>query len=393
MHLLALNSGSSSLKFGLYRVSSASIVCLLSGAAEGVGDVTGSFHATNARGDTLLRDSFEMANAGDAVARIGKLLAEGQVPRPQAIGHRIVHGGPRLRAHCLIGPPVLSELAAAGAFAPLHAPAALAVIRYATEHFQGLPQVACLDTCFHNGMPLVSSTLPLPRELRAAGIQRYGFHGLSCESIVHQLAGACPKRLIIAHLGNGASITAVRDGTSIDTSMGLTPTGGLIMGTRSGDLDPGVLVHLMREMKLDAAAIEDLVNHRCGLLGISGVGADMRTLHDVAGANSDARLAIDMFCYATAKALGAMSVALGGVDQIVFTGGIGEHDDRARAQVCARLSCLGVELDETRNQRGVGLVTRDSSRCAVQVLPSLEDEQIARHTWALCGLNRPEAAQ
>ena len=280
----------------------------------------------------------------------------------------------------------MTELEAAAAFAPLHTPAALAVIRYAENHFPGLPQVACLDTCFHAAMPPVSSTLPLPRELRARGIQRYGFHGLSCESIVRQLGSALPERLIIAHLGNGASITAVRNGISIDTSMGLTPTGGLIMGTRSGDLDPGVLVHLMREMKLDATAIEDLVDHRCGLLGLSGVSGDMRALHDAAATNGDVRLAIDMFCYRVAKELGAMSVALGGIDQIVFTGGIGEHDVRMRAEVCARLSSLGVELDDARNQHGAGMVSRDASRCTVRVLLSQEDEQIARHTWALCDL-------
>jgi acetate kinase len=386
LHLLALNSGSSSLKFGLYRVRGADALCLLSGAAEGLGEATASFHANDAHGGTLLHEKSVMANASDAVARIGNFLADRRAPLPKAIGHRIVHGGPRLRAHCLIDAPVMTELEAAAAFAPLHTPAAISVIRYATQHFPGLPQVACLDTCFHRAMPPVATTLPLPHEVRAAGIRRYGFHGLSCESIVRQLATALPERLIVAHLGNGASITAVRNGISIDTSMGLTPTGGLIMGTRSGDLDPGVLVHLMRELKLDAAAIEDFVDHRCGLLGLSGLSGDMRILHGAAAANSQARLAIDMFCYEAAKELGAMSIALGGVDQIVFTGGIGEHDDRVRSEVCARLSSLGVELHEARNRRGLGLVSRDSSRCAVQVLPSQEDEQIARHTWALCGL-------
>ncbi len=386
LHVLALNSGSSSLKFGLYRVGRDQAQCLLSGEAEGIGASAASFRATDAQGATLLRETSAMANAGDAMVRIFKLLQDRRWPLPQAVGHRIVHGGPHLLRHGLIDLAVLKELAAAEAFAPLHTPAALALIGCATALFPALPQVACLDTCFHTGMPPVASTLPLPRGLRDAGIRRYGFHGLSCESIVHQLGDALPKRLIIAHLGNGASITAVRQGTSIDTSMGLTPTGGLIMGTRSGDLDPGVLIHLMRGMKLDAGAMEDLVDHRSGMLGISGVSGDMRVLHDAAGSNSAARLAIDMFCYAVAKQLGAMSVALGGVDQIVFTGGIGEHDARVRAQVCANLSSLGVDLDEDRNRLGLGRVTSESSRCAVQVLPSQEDEQIARHTWALCGL-------
>lgn len=387
MHLLALNCGSSSLKFGLYRMDSADLRCLLSGEAEGLGGAGASFRAADEHGATLLHEACLMANTGEAVRRIGELLATNPSRLPDAVGHRIVHGGPRLREHRLIEAQVMTELEAATVFAPLHTPAALVVIRFAEKRFPGLPQVACLDTCFHAAMPPVSSTLPLPRELRAEGIQRYGFHGLSCESIVRQLGSALPKRLLIAHLGNGASITAVRQGISIDTSMGLTPTGGLIMGTRSGDLDPGVLVHLMREMKLDATAIEDLVDHRSGLLGLSGVSSDMRALHDAAATNGEARLAIDMFCYRVAKELGAMSIALGGVDQIVFTGGIGEHDAQVRAEVCARLSSLGVDLDKARNRRGIGLVSRDGSRCTVQVLPSQEDEQIARHTSELCSLN------
>ena len=389
-HVLALNCGSSSLKFGLYRVHAAAARCVLSGEAEGLGQANASLQAIDAQGDVVLRETVAMATAGEAVARIGTWLSawlsDGRSPQPQAIGHRIVHGGPRLRHHGLIDAQVLATLRAATHFAPLHLPAALAVVEYTAAHFPGLPQVACLDTCFHSTMPTAASTLPLPRALRAAGLQRYGFHGLSCESIVRQLGGALPARLLIAHLGNGASITAVREGLSVDTSMGLTPTGGLIMGTRSGDLDPGVLVHLMREMRLDAAAIEDLVDHRSGLLGVCGLSADMRALHDAAGSSGDVRLAIEMFCYRVAKELGAMSIALGGVDQIVFTGGIGEHDARVRAAVCARLGSLGVELDETRNQRGLGLLSRDGSPCTVQALPSQEDEQIARHTWERCGL-------
>ena len=385
--LLALNCGSSSLKFGLFQVSGAHTRCLLSGEAEGLGEALGSFHAVDARNEAVVREETTMANVGSAVQRIGRLLAEGEWPTPNAIGHRIVHGGPYLLQHCLIDPRVMELLKAAGEFAPLHTPAAVALIQYAVEHFVGLPQVACMDTCFHTSMPPVSRTLPLPQQARATGIERYGFHGLSCESIMRQLGVVPPERLIIAHLGNGASITAVHLGISIDTSMGLTPTGGLIMGTRSGDLDPGVLVHLMRKMKWDAAAIEDLVDHRSGLLGVSGLSSDMRELHAAAGSNSQAGLAIDMFCYAAAKEIGAMCVAMGGVDQIVFTGGIGEHDGLVRAQVCAKLSFLGVDLDEERNQIGVGLITRDSSGCSVQVLPSQEDEQIARHTWELCGLH------
>ncbi len=187
-----------------------------------------------------------------------------------------MHGGPQLRRHCLIDDPVLRQLEAATAFAPLHIPPALAVIRFAQDHFRGIPQAACFDTAFHADLPDLARVLPIARDLQREGVQRYGFHGLSCESIVRQLAIDSPRRLIIAHLGNGASVTAVRDGRSIDTSMGLTPTGGVIMGTRSGDLDPGVLAYLMREKKFDAAGLEELVDHRSGLLGISGISSDMR---------------------------------------------------------------------------------------------------------------------
>ncbi len=239
--------------------------------------------------------------------------------------------------------------------------------------------MACLDTAFHAGLPEVARVLPIPREWQSAGIQRYGFHGLSCESILHQLGLDLPDRVIIAHLGNGASVTAVKGGGSIDTSMGLTPTGGVIMGTRSGDLDPGVLVYLMREKKLDAALLEELVDHRCGLLGISGVSSDMRRLHEAASSNPDARLAVQMFCYSVRKQMAGMIAALDGVDLIVFTGGIGENDPEVRAVICDGLSWIGVRLTEGRNQLAINPISDPASRCPVLVLGSREDEQIVRH--------------
>ena len=243
---------------------------------------------------------------------------------------------------------------------------ALAIIRFAREHFPGLPQAACFDTAFHAGLPDVARILPIPRQLQAEGIHRYGFHGLSCESILRQLGSNLPGRVVIAHLGNGASLTAVKDGKSVDTSMGLTPTGGVVMGTRSGDLDPGVLVYLMREKKLDAAMIEDLVDRRSGLLGLSGIASDLRFLRDASESSADARLAIQMFCYSVRKQIAAMIAALDGIDMLVFTGGIGENDAEARAAICSGLAWIGVSLD-----------------APVRVLASQEDEQIARHVRAL----------
>jgi len=330
-----------------------------------------------------------MADQGEAVDRIAQLLADHGAPAPEAIGHRLVHGGPKLRAHCLIDDAVLKTLEGATAFAPLHIPAALAVIAAADRRLPGLPSVACFDTAFHAAMPPVARVLPIPRALEAEGVQRYGFHGLSCESIVRQLGPTLPARLIIAHLGAGASVTAVMDGVSIDTSMGLTPTGGVIMGTRSGDLDPGILLYLMREKGLDAAGLEDLLDRRSGMAGVSGLGGDMRRLIEAAQTNADARLAIQMFAYSAGKQIAAMIAALGGVDLVVFTGGIGENDAAGRAAICARLAWLGIRLDAARNAAAANPISTARSRCAVLVLPSREDEEIARHAWALL----PEAAR
>ena len=361
LNVLALNSGSSSLKFGMYRVDA--------NAAE-----------------KLFGTSVSTADDPDAMAHVVRVLAASGMPPPDAIGHRIVHGGPALRQHCRIDDAVLRQLQEAAAFAPLHTPAALALIRFAQVHFPGLPQVACFDTQFHADLPEVARVLPIARELLSDGMQRYGFHGLSLESIVRQLGDALPQRLVIAHLGNGASITALKAGLSIDTSMGMTPSGGVIMGTRSGDLDPGVLVYLMREKKFDAARLEALVDQRSGLLGISGLSGDMRRLHEAAASNRDARLAIEMFCYSVRKQVAAMVAVLGGLDMLVFTGGIGENDAQVRAEICAGLAWIGISLDETHNRAASNparcLISAGSSHCQVLVLPSHEDEQIARHAWA-----------
>ncbi len=386
--VLALNSGSSSLKFGLYRAGSSGLETLVSGEADSIGSGGGRFRARDPRGAELADETASLADQREAIARIGRLLSDARMATPEAIGHRVVHGGPLLRRHCLIDDAVLRQLEEATAFAPLHIPPALSVIRFAREHFPGLPQAACFDTAFHAGLPDVARILPIAGALKSKGIQRYGFHGLSCESIVHQLAGTLPQRLIIAHLGNGASITAVRGGRSVDTSMGLTPTGGVIMGTRSGDLDPGILTYLMREKKFDAAMIEELVDHRSGLLGISGVSSDMRRLHDAAPSNGEARLAIQMFCYSVRKQVAAMIAGLDGVDLLVFTGGIGENDGVVRAAICDGLGWIGVRLDDARNRAADDPISDAASRCAVRVLVSREDEQIARHTSTLLSPGR-----
>jgi acetate kinase len=269
--VLALNSGSSSLKFGLYRIEAPIPKVLLSGEAESTGGHEDKFWVKDGNGEVLASESASFKTHRDAVARLEKFLADRGAIQPSAVGHRVVHGGSPLRRHCVIDKAVLRQLDSAASFAPLHNPPALSVIRFALERFAQVPQVACFDTTFHAAMPEVACTLPIPAELRSDGIRRYGFHGLSCESIMRQLEDHPPGRLVIAHLGNGVSVTAVKDGQSVDTSMGLTPSGGVIMGTRCGDLDPGVLVYLMREKNFDADRLEALINYRSGLLGLSGI--------------------------------------------------------------------------------------------------------------------------
>ena len=335
--ILALNVGSSSLKFGLYEARMTGVTELFADAL-----------VEPTRDDRLFD-------------RIKAALDCAQTPTPTVIAHRIVHGGPNLRQHCRIDSAVIEELESAVAFAPLHGSESLQLIRRAQRHFPSLPQVACFDTAFHATLPEIAYTLPLPTALRVEGIRRYGFHGLSCASIVRQLDRDLPDRLIIAHLGNGASVTAVKAGRSIDTSMGLTPTGGVVMSTRAGDLDPGVLLYLLREKQLRGDELETLLDQQSGLLGISGVSGDLRQLH--ASSEGGARLAIDIFCYSVRKTIAATAAALGGVDLLVFTGGIGENDAAVRASICDGLAWLG-DLQ-------------------VRIISSREDEQIAWHTRAI----------
>ncbi len=383
--VLTLNSGSSSLKFGLYRVADGDPVVLVSGEIETLGDRRCRVRANDGAGRRLTDATLEMADPSDAVSRLGALFDSANASAPTVVGHRVVHGGPNLRRHCLIDAAVLQTLEAAACFAPLHVPAALAVIRYAQAHFPGLPQVACFDTAFHADMPEVACTLPLPGDLRARGIQRYGFHGLSCQSIVRQLAPDIADRVVIAHLGNGASITAVKAGRSIDTSMGLTPTGGVIMGTRTGDIDPGILLYLLRAGGLDAGALEDVIDRRSGLAGISGINSDVRKLNAVACKAPGARLALEMFRISVAKQIAGMIVALGGIDTLVFTGGIGEHDADARDGIVQRLSWCGIRLDNLHNRAGRNPLSAENGLPQVLTLPSREDDEIARITASLAG--------
>jgi acetate kinase len=376
--VLALNSGSSSLKIALYLLQEAREEKLAKGAAEGLGGSDGRVWLRNGK-QTVFDESRTFSDTSQAADYLLYALEEESLPVPNVIGHRIVHGGPRLQSHQHITPEVVRELEEAVHFAPVHLPPALEVVRNARKRFPNISHIACFDTVFHHALPKHAARLPLPQEFWDRGLRRYGFHGLSCESIVRALGDELASRTVTAHLGNGCSITAVRDGASAETTMGLTPTGGVIMGTRSGDLDPGVILHLARVEGYSAEHLDDLLNHRAGLLGISGETSDMRQLLETADQDPCASLAVEMFCYQVRKAIGAMAAVLGGLELLVFTGGIGEHAAPVRKRICSGLEHLGIELDDAANQQNNSTISSPRSRCRVAVIESDEDLQIARH--------------
>ncbi len=360
--ILALNCGSSSLKFGVYLCNTGSARLLSEGEAEEIGKSTSSFWFQGSEAADKGTERVQLQDHAAALKHALEKLAQCGGSKPDAIGHRIVHGGPRIRAHQRVTPAVLDELRSAIDYAPLHLPPALAVLEQMQRIMPNVPEIVCLDTAFHAAMPDVAKTFPLPEDARRLGVERYGFHGLSLESILAQLQ-PWPERLVVAHLGNGASITAIRNGKSLDTTMGLTPTGGVMMGTRCGDLDPGAVIYLMRHDYGSPEALEELFDRRSGLLGVSGITSDVRDLLSTRKQDARADLALRMFSYQVRKAIAAMASALGGVDTLVFTGGIGEHAAQVRNEICSGLQFLG--------------------SFQTLMLPAQEDLQIARITASL----------
>jgi len=295
----------------------------------------------------------------------------------------LVHGGPGHAAPVRITNVLINELRSLIPFAPLHLPAEIQGIEAVKSHFPDIPQVACFDTAFHRSMPELVQRLPLPRGLWDEGVRRYGFHGISYEYITRTLGQSLPARAIIAHLGNGASMAAVKDGKPLDTTMGFTPTGGFMMGTRSGDLDPGILLYLLQQKHFDAERLGELVNKGSGLLGVSGITSDLKTLLERRSVEQDAELAIEMLCYQLRKHIGALSAALGGLDLLVFTGGIGERAPAVRWEVCRGLEYLGITLDAARNATDADTISDVGGTCTVRVIPTNEDLMTARHTYQL----------
>jgi acetate kinase len=360
--ILVLNSGSSSLKFGIYYRGANDEEPLFTGSAEGIGRDNGTLQISSSSGKRLLQRDGILESQIEALAAIAAAIRDHIHATPAAVGHRVVHGGPKLCTHQLITPQVMDDLRSATHFAPLHIPQALSLIASAQSIFPEAMHFACFDDAFHRTIPEVASHLPLPQRYYDAGIRRYGFHGLSYESLVHHFGDQLPERAIFAHLGNGSSLCALRDGVSVDTTMGLTPTGGIPMGTRCGDLDPGVFLYVLRTEKLDADQLEDMLNHQSGLFALSSGESDVKALEKRMRSNDPhAALALNVFALSVRKVIGGYVALLGGVDLFVFTGGIGQHSDHIRSLAVDGLEFVGLLADK------------------IQIVPTEEETQIARH--------------
>ena len=390
--VLVLNSGSSSIKFSVYEAGDGQRTRLIEGAVDGIGTDLGKFWIKNGAGKKVVDDTPSVPTRAVAFKLVADALHSGKYPMPAAIGHRTVCGGPTVRENQLITPAFIDELETYQELAPLHTPIAVYIMREALKLFPGLPNFAVLDTYFHRTIPEVATRMPIPDEYVAMGVRRYGYHGISYESIVYQLQPNVPRRLIVAHLGNGASISAILDGQCLDTSMALTPSSGLISGTRTGDIDPGILIFILKQIdkttsnaREAAEKLETIVSKQSGLLGISELSNDMRDLRDAINAgNPKARLAVDKFNWTIARWIGGYVAELGGLDMLVFTGGIGENDIDSRGEICAGLGGVGIVLDPERNNvRGMATISAADSPVTVRVIPPAEDLIIVNHVVRL----------
>jgi acetate kinase len=393
--ILTLNAGSSSLKFSVFAIpgGGTTLPLVQRGEIDGIG-ATPRLVVTDASGRRLADRPLGGATAappdheGALQACLAWIEEHGAGITLCAAGHRVVHGGGRFSAPVMVDAPVLEELGRLEPLAPLHQPHNLAPIRSIARLMPGLPQVACFDTAFHGTQPAVAQAYALPRALSEAGIRRYGFHGLSYEYIARALpgvlAGVADGRVVVAHLGNGASLCALRHGRSVATTMGFSVLDGLPMGTRCGALDPGVILYLLTERGMTVSAVSDVLYHQSGLLGVSGISHDMREL--LASPSPDAARAIELFVYRIARELGSLAAALGGLEALVFTGGIGEHAAPIRARVCEASRWLGIALDEATNERGGPRISADGSAVGVWVIPTDEEQMMGQHTRTLLDL-------
>jgi len=385
--ILVINAGSSSIKFAVFEVAADnSLAADMHGQVEGIGP-SPRLKIMDAQGCRVADQAVAGNDHRAAIAAIHRWFADhiGSEAGFDGVGHRIVHGGMAYSEPVVIDQEVMRRLEELVPLAPLHQPHHIAAIRAIAAVAPRVPQVACFDTAFHRNQPPLAREFALPRELSARGIRRYGFHGLSYEYIVAKLPDVAPAcadgKLVVAHLGNGASMCAIEKGCSIATTMGFTPVDGLPMGTRTGALDPGVILYLLQHERMDASAVEHLIYERSGLLGISGLSSDMRTL--LASDAPAAREAVELFVYRIGRELGSLVAALGGLDALIFTGGIGENAAEIRARVCGRAGWIGIALDEDANARGGPLISRRGAAVSVWVVPTNENLMVARHTRRL----------
>jgi acetate kinase len=384
-HILTINSGSSSIKFSLYVLGETERL-VLRGELGRIGVSQGFLQAKDQAGNQLTAQELDLPDHVAALKTLFDWLQSHEAGKGlEAVGHRLVHGGPAHIKPQLVSAELIEGLKQLIPLAPDHLPDEIKGLETVHRLFPELPQVACFDTAFHRHMPEVAQRYPLPEPLYREGLRRYGFHGLSYEYILQELAQeagapAAHGKLIVAHLGNGASMAAIAGGRSLDTTMGLTPTGGLVMSTRVGDLDPGVILYLLQEKGMTAAAVNHLINQQAGLLGISGISSDMQDLLAQADTKTDAALAVDLFCYQARKFVGALAAALGGLDTFVFTGGIGENSATVRARLCAPLEFLGIRLDQGLNEGNAPIISRPDSPVTVRVMKTNEELMIARQT-------------
>jgi len=390
-YALVLNAGSSSLKFCVFARPEEQDWCLeCRGQIEGIG-TSPRISVKDADGGILAAGDLDDAvrDSGAALKALASWLRSAYAgARVVGVGHRVVHGGTRFTGPTIITPQVMTELRRLVPLAPLHQPHNLAAIEAASDRLPNVPQVACFDTSFHRGQSAVAELIPLPRELCRAGVQRYGFHGLSYEYISSVLPRVAPEiargRVIVAHLGSGASLCALKDGKSVDTTLGFTALDGLCMGTRPGALDPGVVLYLFQNLGFSANEVERILYKESGLLGISGISNDMRILEE--SSEPGARLAVNYFVYRAAKEIGALAGVLGGVDGLVFTAGIGENSAEIRRRICEASAWLGVELNAAANARKGPRISAPASKVSAWVIPTNEELMIARHTGLLLGL-------
>jgi acetate kinase len=379
--ILTINGGSSSIKFALFDATDISSR-LLSGEIQRVGQ-PGTVLNAKGLGEEIRNQTIEAADSSAAVEHLVKLLRDRLVRRTIAgIGHRVVHGGLHLIDHQIITANVLDQLREATEFDAAHLPREIALIEIFAKHFPDVKQVACFDSAFHKDLPTVAKMLPIPRKYFARGVHRLGFHGLSYAYLMQELRSVAGDqvadgKVIIAHLGSGASLAAVRNGKPIDTSMAFTPTAGIVMGTRPGDLDPGLLVYLLRSEKMSADQIDEMLNRKCGLLGVSDTSSDMRDLTSRRNTDPRAAEAVDLFCYSVKRMIGAYAAALGGIDTLVFSGGIGEHSSEARAGICAGLEFLGIKISPDANTASAPVIS--AGQVFVRVIATDEEAMIA-HT-------------